>query len=65
MPPTTTTADDNLFGVGGMRTPLDGFIGGFQQWQGGLTEFDAASLNLGSPFVPRGAGVVAVSEADG
>ena len=32
--------------------PADGFIGA-NPWQGGLTEFDTASLNIGSPFVPR------------
>ena len=44
------TAGENLFST---TQTGDGFIGG-NPWQGGLTELDTASLNIGSPFVPRG-----------
>ena len=44
------TAGDSLFG--NTQPNGDGF-NGIQQWQGGLTEFDTASLNIGSPYMPR------------
>ena len=44
--------NENLFAA---TQPMGGFNGEPpQQWQGGLTEYDAASLNFGSPFLPRG-----------